>query len=576
MLKKLLACVGEYKKYTILTPVVMIGEVLMEVLIPLVMAKIVDVGIANGDVAFTVKMGLIMVSMAIFSLCCGALGGKFAAKAGMGFAKNVRKKLFDKVQDFSFANVDKFSTASLVTRLTTDVTNVQNTFMMIIRMAVRAPFMLIVALIMSISLNAELAVVFLVAIPVLGVAVGLITTKAFPRFEKMLEKYDSLNSKVQENLIGIRVVKAFVRERFEGKKFVASADEVRAAQVNAEKLVILGQPAMQIIMYACIVAVIYFGGNMVIGGTILVGELSSFISYVTQILMSLMMLSMIFVMTTISLASMHRIVEIFDEVPEIRDDDADPALVPADGSIRFNNVSFSYAKDEDNLTVKNINLDIKSGETIGVIGGTGSAKSTLVQLIPRLYDVLDGSVEVGGRNVKDYKLDNLRNEVAMVLQKNVLFSGTIEDNLRWGNENATHEEIVEACKQAQAHDFIMSFPDGYDTDLGQGGVNVSGGQKQRLCIARALLKKPKIVILDDSTSAVDTATDAKIRSAFRQELADTTTIIIAQRISSVSDADRIIVLDNGEINAFDTHDNLIKNNEIYREVYYSQQKGAEE
>ena len=576
MLKKLLACVGEYKKYTILTPVVMIGEVLMEVLIPLVMAKIVDVGIANGDVAFTVKMGLIMVSMAIFSLCCGALGGKFAAKAGMGFAKNVRKKLFDKVQDFSFANVDKFSTASLVTRLTTDVTNVQNTFMMIIRMAVRAPFMLIVALIMSISLNAELAVVFLVAIPVLGVAVGLITTKAFPRFEKMLEKYDSLNSKVQENLIGIRVVKAFVRERFEGKKFVASADDVRAAQVNAEKLVILGQPAMQIIMYACIVAVIYFGGNMVLGGTVRVGELSSFISYVTQILMSLMMLSMIFVMTTISLASMHRIVEIFDEVPEIRDDDADPALVPADGSIRFNNVSFSYAKDEDNLTVKNINLDIKSGETIGVIGGTGSAKSTLVQLIPRLYDVLDGSVEVGGRNVKDYKLDNLRNEVAMVLQKNVLFSGTIEDNLRWGNENATHEEIVEACKQAQAHDFIMSFPDGYDTDLGQGGVNVSGGQKQRLCIARALLKKPKIVILDDSTSAVDTATDAKIRSAFRQELADTTTIIIAQRISSVSDADRIIVLENGEINAFDTHDNLIKNNEIYREVYYSQQKGAEE
>lgn len=576
MLKKLLACVGEYKKYTILTPVVMIGEVLMEVLIPLVMAKIVDVGIANGDVAFTVKMGLIMVSMAIFSLCCGALGGKFAAKAGMGFAKNVRKKLFDKVQDFSFANVDKFSTASLVTRLTTDVTNVQNTFMMIIRMAVRAPFMLIFALIMSISLNAELAVVFLVAIPVLGVAVGLITTKAFPRFEKMLEKYDSLNSKVQENLIGIRVVKAFVRERFEGKKFVASADDVRAAQVNAEKLVILGQPAMQIIMYACIVAVIYFGGNMVIGGTFLVGELSSFISYVTQILMSLMMLSMIFVMTTISLASMHRIVEIFDEVPEIRDDDADPALVPADGSIRFNNVSFSYAKDEDNLTVKNINLDIKSGETIGVIGGTGSAKSTLVQLIPRLYDVLDGSVEVGGRNVKDYKLDNLRNEVAMVLQKNVLFSGTIEDNLRWGNENATHEEIVEACKQAQAHDFIMSFPDGYDTDLGQGGVNVSGGQKQRLCIARALLKKPKIVILDDSTSAVDTATDAKIRSAFRQELADTTTIIIAQRISSVSDADRIIVLDNGEINAFDTHDNLMKSNEIYREVYYSQRKGAEE
>lgn len=576
MLKKLLACVGEYKKYAFLTPVVMIGEVLMEVLIPLVMAKIVDVGIANGDVAFTVKMGLIMVSMAIFSLCCGALGGKFAAKAGMGFAKNVRKKLFDKVQDFSFANVDKFSTASLVTRLTTDVTNVQNTFMMIIRMAVRAPFMLIFALIMSISLNAELAVVFLVAIPVLGVAVGLITTKAFPRFEKMLEKYDSLNSKVQENLIGIRVVKAFVREKFEGEKFIASADDVRDAQVQAEKLVILGQPLMQIAMYACIVAVIYFGGTMVIGGNMLIGQLSSFITYITQILMSLMMLSMIFVMTTISMASMHRIVEIFDEVPDINDDNADPALLPADGSIVFDNVSFSYAKDENNLNLKNIDISIKSGETIGVIGGTGSAKSTLVQLIPRLYDVTDGRILVGGHDVRDYKIDNLRNEVAMVLQKNVLFSGTIKDNLRWGDENATDEEIIEACKQAQAHDFVMNFPDGYDTDLGQGGVNVSGGQKQRLCIARALLKKPKIVILDDSTSAVDTATDANIRHAFRTELADTTTIIIAQRISSVSEADRIIVLDDGKIDAFDTHENLLRNNEIYREVYNSQQKGAEE
>lgn len=576
MVKKLLSCVGEYKKYAILTPVVMIGEVLMEVLIPLVMAKIVDVGIGNGDVNYTIKMGLLMVCMALISLGCGALGGRFAAIAGMGFAKNVRKKLFDKVQDFSFANVDKFSTASLVTRLTTDVTNVQNTFMMIIRMAVRSPFMLVFALIMAITINARLAVVFLIAIPVLGISVGLITTKAFPRFEKMLGKYDALNAKVQENLIGIRVVKAFVREKFEGEKFVASADDVRTAQVKAEKIVILGQPLMQITMYLCIVAVIYFGGNMVIGGSFLVGELSSFISYVTQILMSLMMLSMIFVMTTISLASMHRIVEIFDEVPDISDENADPALVPADGSIEFDNVSFSYAKDKDNLTLKDVSLSIKSGETIGVIGGTGSAKSTFVQLIPRLYDAFEGSVKVGGRDVKEYKLDNLRNEVAMVLQKNVLFSGTIEDNLRWGNENATHEEIVEACKQAQAHDFIMNFPDGYNTDLGQGGVNVSGGQKQRLCIARALLKKPKIVILDDSTSAVDTATDAKIRSAFRKELADTTTIIIAQRISSVSDADRIIVLDDGEINAFDTHDNLMKNNEIYREVYFSQQKGAEE
>lgn len=576
MLKKLLSCVGEYKKYAILTPIVMLGEVAMEVLIPFVMALIVDKGINGSDTGYTIKMGLLMVLMALFSLACGALGGKFAAKAGMGFAKNVRKKLFDKVQDFSFANVDKFSTASLVTRLTTDVTNVQNTFMMIIRMAVRSPFMFIFALIMAISINAKLATVFIIAIPVLIISMALIISKAFPRFEKMLGKYDALNSRVQENLIGIRVVKAFVREKFEGEKFVASADDVRAAQVKAEKIVILGQPIMQISMYACIVAVIYFGGNMVIGGNMLIGQLSSFITYITQILMSLMMLSMIFVMTTISMASMHRIVEIFDEVPDINDDNADPALLPADGSIVFDNVSFSYAKDENNLNLKNIDLNIKSGETIGVIGGTGSAKSTLVQLIPRLYDVTGGKILVGGHDVRDYKIDNLRNEVAMVLQKNVLFSGTIRDNLRWGDENAADEEIIEACKQAQAHDFVMSFPDGYDTDLGQGGVNVSGGQKQRLCIARALLKKPKIVIMDDSTSAVDTATDAKIRRAFKTELADTTTIIIAQRISSVAEADRIIVLDDGNINAFDTHENLLKNNEIYREVYNSQQKGAEE
>ena len=576
MLKKLLSCVGEYKKYAILTPIVMLGEVAMEVLIPLVMAFMVDNGINGNDTAYTVKMGLLMVLMAFFSLICGALGGKFAAQAGMGFAKNVRKKLFDKVQDFSFANVDKFSTASLVTRLTTDVTNVQNTFMMIIRMAVRSPFMFIFALIMAISINAKLATVFLIAIPVLVVGMVLIISKAFPRFEKMLSKYDALNSRVQENLIGIRVVKAFVREKFEGEKFIASADDVRDAQVQAEKLVILGQPLMQIAMYACIVAVIYFGGTMVIGGNMLIGQLSSFITYITQILMSLMMLSMIFVMTTISMASMHRIVEIFDEVPDINDDNADPALLPADGSIVFDNASFSYAKDENNLNLKNIDISIKSGETIGVIGGTGSAKSTLVQLIPRLYDVTDGRILVGGHDVRDYKIDNLRNEVAMVLQKNVLFSGTIKDNLRWGDENATDEEIIEACKQAQAHDFVMNFPDGYDTDLGQGGVNVSGGQKQRLCIARALLKKPKIVILDDSTSAVDTATDANIRHAFRTELADTTTIIIAQRISSVSEADRIIVLDDGKIDAFDTHENLLRNNEIYREVYNSQQKGAEE
>ncbi|MCM1577976.1 MAG: ABC transporter ATP-binding protein/permease [Ruminococcus sp.] len=576
MIKKLLSCVGEYKKYAIATPIIMIGEVLMEVSIPMVMAQILDVGIKTGDINYTVKMGVLMACMALFSLLCGALGGKFAATAGMGFAKNVRKKLFDKVQDFSFANVDRFSTASLVTRLTTDVTNVQNTFMMIIRMAVRAPFMLIFALIMAISLNAQLALVFLVAIPILAVSLGLIVSKAFPLFEKMLGKYDKLNSIVQENLIGIRVVKAFVREKFEGEKFIASADDVRTAQVKAEKIVIMNMPIMQFVVYACIISVLYIGGNMVIGGTFEIGALSIFITYVNQILMSLMMVSMIFVMTTISMASMHRIVEIFDEVPDIGDEDNSAELTPADGSIVFDNVSFSYSKEAETPTLKNINLSIKSGETIGIIGGTGSSKTTLVQLIPRFYDVTQGKITVGGRDVREYKLDNLRNEVAMVLQKNVLFSGTIKENLRWGDENATDEQIIAACKQAQAHDFVMSFPDGYDTDLGQGGVNVSGGQKQRLCIARALLKKPKIVILDDSTSAVDTATDAKIREAFRKELADTTTIIIAQRISSVQDADRIIVLSDGAVDAFDTHENLLKNNDIYREVYTSQQKGAEE
>ncbi len=576
MIKKLLSCIGEYKKYAILTPVVMLGEVLMDVAIPRVMQIIVDDGIMKDDIPLTVQMGIVMGLMALFSLACGSLGGKFAAKAAMGFSKNIRKKLFGKVNDFSFANVDKYSTASLVTRLTTDVTNVQNTFMMILRMAIRSPFMLLFAIIMAVSISPRLALVFTVAVPILGFTVFLSIKMAHPRFEKMLKKYDDLNSRVQENLIGIRVVKAFVREKHEGDKFVATADEVRAAQVHAEKLVIIGMPMMQITMYCCIVAVLYFGGNMVIDSTMKIGELTSFISYISQILLALMMLSMIFIMTTISLASMQRITEIFDEIPDISDKDADKNLVPADGSVVFENVSFSYAKDPDNLNLKDIDLNIRSGETIGIIGGTGSAKSTLVQLIPRLYDVTGGRIMVGGHDVRDYSLDNLRNSVAMVLQKNVLFSGTIRDNLRWGDENATDEQIVEACKNAQAHDFIMSFPDKYDTDLGQGGVNVSGGQKQRLCIARALLKKPKIIILDDSTSAVDTATDAKIRDAFSRGLKDTTTIIIAQRISSVQDADRIIVLDDGKIIDFDTHENLLKNNSIYQEVYYSQQKGDED
>ncbi|WMJ88939.1 ABC transporter ATP-binding protein [Anaerocolumna sp. MB42-C2] len=576
MVKKLAVCIGEYKKYAILTPVVMVGEVMMEILIPFVMAKIIDIGIlGNGGITYIIRMGIIMISMALISLCFGAVGGKFAAIAGMGFAKNLRKKLFDKVQDFSFGNVDKFSTPSLVTRLTTDVTNTQNAFMMLIRMAVRAPIMLIGATVMAIIMSAELSIVFLIAIPFLGIALYIIMSKAHPRFVAMLKLYDRMNSDVQENLVGIRVVKAFVREAYEKSKFQNSADAVRKAQVRAEKLIILNGPVMQLSMYGCILAVLWFGGNMVMKGDFEIGQISSFINYITQILMSLMMISMIFIMLVISRASMTRIVEVLDEEIDIKDNNTGSHNKVEDGSIEFNHVSFSYAKDKDNLTLSDINLRINSGETIGIIGGTGTSKSTLVSLIPRLYDVLEGEIKVGGINVKDYALETLRNEVAMVLQKNVLFSGTIRENLKWGNEAATEEEIINACKAAQAYDFIMSFPDGFETDLGQGGVNVSGGQKQRLCIARALLKKPKIIILDDSTSAVDTATDSKIRQAFKDTLSDTTTIIIAQRISSVCEADRIMVLDDGKVDAFGSHEELMKNNKIYREVYESQQKGDE-
>ncbi len=576
MYKKIFSHLGEYKKYAILTPIVMIGEVAMEILIPYVMAEMINVGIkGDGGTAFTVKAGLLMILMAVISLTFGAMGGMTAARAGMGFGKNLRGALFNKVQDFSFSNVDKFSTASLVTRLTTDVTNVQNTLMMLIRMAIRAPFMLVGAIIMAIKISPKLSTVFFVAVPVLAIVLVLIMTNAHPRFGKMLKKYDAMNSSVQENLIGIRVVKAFVRERHEKEKFRISAEEVRSCQIMAEKLIILNAPAMQISMYACIVAILWFGGNLVISGAGMdTGDLSGFISYVTQILSSLMAISFIFISLVISRASIGRISEVLDEELDIKDN-GDSTLVPADGSVEFKNVNFSYSKNADNLTLTNINIKINSGETIGVIGGTGSAKTTLVQLIPRLYDVLEGEVLVGGRNVKEYSLNALRDSVAMVLQKNVLFSGTIKENLKWGNAEASDDEIINACKNAEAHDFISSFPDGYETVLGQGGVNVSGGQKQRLCIARALLKKPKIIILDDSTSAVDTATDAKIRSAFKRELSHTTAIIIAQRISSVMDADRIIVLDDGKIVAFDTHNNLMKSCDIYREVYESQQKGDE-
>ena len=566
---------GKYKKQAILSPITIIGEVAMEVTIPLVTAEIIDNGIKAENIPYVAKMGLLMVCMALLSLVFGALAARFSAVAGMGFAKNLRSAMFKKVQDFSFANVDKFSTASLTTRLTTDVTNLQMAFMMLIRMAFRSPIMLVLATIMAVRTNAKLSLVFIAAIPVLAIALFFIAANAFPRFNVMLRKYDDMNAKIQENLVGIRVVKAFAREDYEKKRFTDNTEAVRKAQYFAEKLVILNMPIMQLCMYGSIVAILWFGGNMAAEGSMDTGVLSSFIMYVTQILMSLMMLSMLFIMFIISRASMERVYEVLSEEPAIKGAE-DSDVSADDGSISFRNVSFSYFSDMNNLALENVSFDIKSGETIGIIGGTGSSKTTLVQLIPRLYDATEGQVLVGGHDVKEYSLDTLREQVAMVLQKNVLFSGTIRDNLKWGDGNASDEEIIEACKAACAHDFITGFPEGYDTNLGQGGVNVSGGQKQRLCIARALLKKPKIIILDDSTSAVDTATDISIRKAFREKLSETTTIIIAQRITSVKDADRIFVMDDGKIVDIGTHDELMKSSSIYREVYESQQKGAEE
>ena len=575
MLKKLMPCVGRYKVYAVLAPIMMLIEVAMEVLLPIVMKKIIDNGISAQNTEYCLRMGLLMIGMSLFSMLGGALSGKFAAIAGTGFAKGVRKSLFEKIHDFSFYNVDIYSTASLVTRLTTDVTNTQMAFMTVIRILVRGPAMLIFATAMAITINARMSLIFAVAIPVLAVSLFFIMTKAHPRFKIMLKKYDNLNSTVQEDLVAIHTVKSFVREDYENKKFMDCSEEVRKTQVHAEKLIILNGPIMQLCMYGCMIAVFFFGANLTINGMMTTGDITSFITYIMQILMSLMMIAMSLVQVVLSRASMSRIVEVIDEKIDIDDTSADPSLKPMDGSVVFNDVKFGYSKDAENLVFNGIDFSIKSGETVGIIGGTGSAKSTLVQLIPRLYDVCGGSVVVGGHDVREYKLRNLRDDVAMVLQKNVLFSGTILENLRWGNENATMEQVIEAAKAAEAHDFIMSFPKGYDTDLGQGGVNVSGGQKQRLCIARALLKNPKIIILDDSTSAVDTATDARIRAAFRKNLKHITTIIIAQRISSVSDADKIIVMDDGKIDGIGTHDELMKSNEIYREVYASQMKGVE-
>lgn len=576
MIKHLKPYLAKYRLPSILAPITVIVEVLLEIQIPFLMAKIVDQGITTRDLSYVFQIGAIMVLVALCSLLFGVLSGRFAAKGAMGFGSEIRKAVFDKIQEFSFANIDRFSTPSLVTRLTTDITNTQMAYMMVIRVLVRAPVMLVSATIMAAAINGDLVRVFLIVIPILAIALATMSTLAFPRFNAMLKKYDGLNAQVQENLIAIRVVKAFVRARYEKKKFAEANDSLMRASLAAEKIIILGMPIMMLTMYATIIAILWFGGNMIIGGTLLTGELISFISYVTQILMSLMMIAQVFIMIVLSRSSVARIVEVLEEPISITDETASPSLTAEDGSIEYRNVSFKYQEDAAESILTGINFSIASGETVGIIGGTGSAKTTLVQLIPRLYDVTDGQVLVGGHDVRDYTLDHLRSVVAMVLQKNVLFSGTIRDNLKWGDENATDEEVIAAAKAACAHDFIMSFPEGYDTYLGQGGVNVSGGQKQRLCIARALLKKPKIIILDDSTSAVDTATDAAIREGFRQNLKDTTAIIIAQRISSVSDADKIIVLDEGRIDAIDIHENLLENNAIYREVFHSQQKGVEE
>ena len=596
--KKMAGCIGEYKVPTIFTSVLVACEVLFEVFIPLIMAQIVNVGMDTkiDSFTFTIELGKLnwvwftltdrkmfilacgglMVAMALVSLFFGFMSGRLAAKASTGFAKNLRKKLFYKIENFSFANLDRFNTASLVTRLTTDVNNIQMSYQVIFRMLVRSPIMLVLAICMAVSISPDLSVIFAVALPILLIGIIVGVKVVFLRFEKMLHKYDDMNESTQENLIGIRAVKAFVREDNEIAKFKKVSSTVQKLQLSAERIIVIMFPFMQLLVYGCLICVAWFGGNDIIVGEMYLGDFTAFLSYIMQILMSLMMVAMGFMTIVMSRASLDRIVEVLDEKIDIEDGADAKDIEVADGSIDFDNVDFSYSKSHDVLNLENIDLHIKSGETIGIIGGTGSAKTTLVQLIPRLYDTLEGEVKVGGVNVKDYKLDNLRAAVGMVLQKNVLFSGTIKQNLLWGNPQATDEEVEHAAKAAQAHDFIMSFPDGYQTELGQGGVNVSGGQKQRLCIARALLKHPKIMILDDSTSAVDTATDAKIRSGLKNEFGDTTVIIIAQRISSVEDADRIIVMNDGKIDAVGTHEELIATNRIYQDVYNSQKKGSDE
>mgnify|MGYP001117681704 FL=1 len=575
MNKKLLQSVREYKKQSIITPLLVTLEVLMEVLIPLEMAKIIDIGIAEGNLGYIIQRGLILVIMAMMSLFFGVQAGNFAAIAGAGYAKNLRHDIYYKVQDFSFKNIDHFSTSGLVTRMTTDITNIQMAYMMSIRLLARAPIMIILSWVMTLTLSRKAALLFLIVIPVLGGTLLFIAKKAHPHFIKVFDEYDELNNSVQENVNAARVVKAFVREDYEIGKFHGVSKYVYQLFTTAEKIVAWNSPVMQFVMYAVIMILIYIGGKGIVTGIMETGALTSIIVYALQIIGSLTMVTFVFVMIMIAGASTDRIVEVLNEIPEMRDP-ADAVTSVTDGDIIFDHVSFSYAGEGGNLSLKDVNLHIKSGQTVGIIGGTGSAKSTLVQLIPRLYDVTEGSVKVSGIDVRKYNLESLRDQVSMVLQKNVLFSGTIYDNIRWGNENATDEEVQNVCKLAQADGFVREFPDGYNTQIVQGGNNVSGGQKQRLCIARALLKKPKILILDDSTSAVDTKTDALIRKAFREEIPNTTKIIIAQRVSSIEDADLIIVLENGEISGIGTSEELLKTNAIYREVYESQVKGGED
>lgn len=573
MLKTLLAQVREFKKASFLTPFFMILEVLFETLIPLVMASIIDKGVETGDIGHIYRMGALMGVLALMGLYTGVMGGKYGAKASTGFARNLRKAMYTNIQTYSFSNIDKYSTAGLITRLTTDVTNLQNAYQMILRMCTRAPASLICAMTMAFLINAKLAGIYLVAVIFLGFFLFMILRKASKCFQEVFQKYDDLNAGIQENISAVRVVKAYVREDYETSKFQKACNRVYELFVKAEKLVVMNMPLMQFTVYSCILGISWLGAKMIVGGNLTTGELMSLLTYCMNILMSLMMLSMVFVMVTMSIASARRVAEVINEKPDLADPENPVTEVP-DGSIVFDHVDFSYKKDSAEPVLKDINLTISSGETIGIIGGTGSAKSSLVNLISRLYDVTEGSVKVGGIDVRDYHMESLRNQVAVVLQKNVLFSGTILENLRWGNKNATEEECRHACELACADDFIQRMPRKYETYIEQGGTNVSGGQKQRLCIARALLKKPKILILDDSTSAVDTATDGRIRKAFAEEIPNTTKLIIAQRISSIQNADRIIVMDNGKINGFGTHEELLRTNAIYQDVYYSQTKGG--